>query len=113
MELRRITCPGGRLVLTVHDKHTLKLIFDPAWASAHPDADSPGYVTDGLREMLSTPENREILEQDFVVATIGRGLVSQVFHDAEYLCQHWGRYLKVHSITPEAHGYQTAVLLEK
>jgi SAM-dependent methyltransferase len=113
MELRRIACPGGRIVLTVHDKHSLKLVFDPEWASAHPDANLPGHVSDGFRLMLSTPESREILEQDFVVATIGLGPVSQVFYDAVYLCRHWGRYLKVHSITPEAHGYQTAVLLEK
>ena len=113
MELRRIARPGGRLVLTVHDKHTLKLVFDPEWAGAHPDANSPGYVDDYTRAMLSSPESREILEQDFAVATIARGRGSQVFHDAAYLCQHWGSYLKVHSITPEAHGYQTAVLLEK
>jgi len=113
MELRRIVRPGGRLVLTVHDKHTYKLVFDPEWARAHPDANSPGYVEDGFRALLSAPENREILEQDFLVATIGRGASSQVWHDVEYLSQHWGRYLKVLSITPEAHGYQTAVLLEK
>jgi SAM-dependent methyltransferase len=104
MELRRIARPGGRLVRTVDDKHTLELVFDPEWASAHPDANPPGYVQDYTRAILSSPESREILEQDFAVATIGRGPVSQVFHDASYLCQHWGSYLKVHSITPEPMG---------
>jgi hypothetical protein len=45
--------------------------------------------------------------------TIFRGAASQVFYDTHYLRQHWGGVLHVLSVTPEAYGYQTAVVLEK
>lgn len=113
MELRRITRPGGRMILTIHDKHSLKLILDSEWARSHPDANSPGFVEHGFRDFLSTRKNMRLLGDDFAMATVGRSFHSQVFHDGEHIRRHWGRYLKVHSITPEAHGYQSAVLLEK
>jgi hypothetical protein len=42
---------------------------------------------------------------------IGRG--SQVIYDIGCLRRHWGRILNVLSVTPEAYGKQTAILLEK
>ena len=45
--------------------------------------------------------------------TISRGPMSQVYYDIDYLRQHWGRFLNVLSVTPEAYGYQTAIVLEK
>ena len=50
---------------------------------------------------------------DFDMFTIGRGPDSQVFYDIDYLNQHWGRILNVVSTTPEAYGYQTAIVLQK
>jgi hypothetical protein len=38
---------------------------------------------------------------------------SQVFYDIDFLRRHWERILDVVSVTPEAYGYQTAVLLKK
>jgi SAM-dependent methyltransferase len=113
LELKRILRAGGRLILTIHDKHTIDLIRDPSWAAAHASADASGHVDEDFRALLLQPEHRAILGEDFAMATIGRGLVSQVFHDVEYVRRHWARYLDVHSVTPEAHGYQTAVVLEK
>jgi hypothetical protein len=45
--------------------------------------------------------------------TMARGPESQVFYDIDYLHEHWGRILNVLSITPEAYGYQTAIVLGK
>jgi hypothetical protein len=45
--------------------------------------------------------------------TMFRGAGSQVFYDIDFLRQHWGRFLKVLSVTPEAYSYQTALVMEK
>ena len=37
----------------------------------------------------------------------------QVFYDIDHLVKHWANYMKVVSVTPDAYGYQTAVVLEK
>jgi hypothetical protein len=50
---------------------------------------------------------------NFSMFTIGRGHKSQVFYDIDYLQHHWGCILNVLSVTPEAYGFQTAIVLEK
>jgi hypothetical protein len=45
--------------------------------------------------------------------TLGRATEAQVFYDIESLCEQLHSLFKVCSITEEAYGYQTAVLLEK
>lgn len=106
LELKRIVRPGGRLYLTVHDKHTIDIIY----RTKHP-----------LYPVVKAfEEESRFTAIDFAMFSIGRtpgagdqkGQV-QVFYDIDYLCKHWGNYLKVVSVTPEAYGYQTAVVLEK
>jgi len=68
----------------------------------------------GFRDLLLAYERAEkFMSLDFDMFTIGRGPDSQVFYDIDYLDQHWGRSLNVVSITPEAYGYQTAIVLKK
>jgi len=50
---------------------------------------------------------------NFKMFTMARGPESQVFYDIDYLREHWGRILNVLSITPEAYGCQTAIVLGK
>jgi ubiquinone/menaquinone biosynthesis C-methylase UbiE len=110
LELKRIVKPDGRIYITVHDKYTLDLIIN------HPDKRySDGLpVLDWFRnEILSYDRKEKFLSSDFDMFTMFRGPASQVFYDVDYLCQHWGRILCVLSITPEAYGYQTAILLTK
>jgi hypothetical protein len=38
---------------------------------------------------------------------------AMVFFHRDYLREHWGRELMLISITPEAYGFQSAVLLSK
>ena len=110
LELKRIVKPGGRLYITVHDKHTLDLIVN------HPEkVYSDGLPVDsGFRNLLLSYDRAEkFMSRDFYMFSIGRALDSQVFYDIDYLYQHWGRSLNVVSITPEAYGYQTAIVLKK
>jgi hypothetical protein len=38
---------------------------------------------------------------------------SLILQTPDFLRQHWGRFLKVLSVTPEAYSYQTALVMEK
>jgi SAM-dependent methyltransferase len=107
LELRRVLRKGGRLFATVHDNHTIDLIRNCP----------PG------EWLYNTPLRHQVLEIEasFGITRSGFGMVSitlepgnhQVFHDREFLRGRWGRFLSVLSIHPEAHAYQTAVLLCK
>ena len=108
LELKRIVRPGGILYLTVHDRHTIDLISDQP--------------TDLTLQLNRAEEGMRFRDSDFAWFTLNRapgggieGDVgpAQVFYDIDYLAQHWGNYLEVVSITPEAYGYQTAMMLRK
>lgn len=106
LELRRITSPGGRLYLTVHDSRTVELLT--AAGSPYPLAAELAEAGLPFREGFSVfTLNR----------TPGGGIEdsrpAQVFYDTEYLRRHWGQFLRVESVNPEAYGYQTAVVLAK
>jgi SAM-dependent methyltransferase len=110
LELKRIGRPKGRLYITVHDRHSADLIMN------HPNrVYSDGYPADPeFRDILMLYDRKEkFMSKDFTMFTTSRGPNAQVFYDINYLRQHWGRYMNVLSVTPEAWGYQTAVVLEK
>ena len=102
LEFRRLLKPGGVLYATVHDKHTLELL-------------KTRHSTTALtRSMLKADEETGCLQANFaklVVARSPKG--AQVFYDMEHLRRHWGRLLEFVSVTEEAYGYQTAVVLRK
>lgn len=106
LELKRVLCPGGRIYITVHDKHCLEIIL------AEPQKNI------GLYETLISHSQESELKSDFGIFTISkmnyqRGFDSQVFYDIDFLCENWGRVLNVLSVTPEAYAYQSAILLGK
>ncbi len=110
LELKRIVRRGGRLYITIHDRHTIDLILN------HPERIySDGLpVDDGLRNLLlSYDQTENVTAVDFYMLTIGRALESQVFYDIDHLRRHWGQLFNVLSVAPEAYGYQTAIVLEK
>jgi ubiquinone/menaquinone biosynthesis C-methylase UbiE len=109
LELKRIVRPGGRLYITVHDKHTIDL----ALAINHPE---PPPFKDLL---LSYYKKENIGDLDFDMFTINRGRLTvqepmaQVFHNIDYLRHHWGRIMNMLSVTEEAYYSQTAIVFEK
>jgi len=109
LELRRILRRGGVLYLTVHDKHTIDLIFKK----------NRGFQFEHLRDAEKSLAFRN---SEFDMFTINRvpgggieheGRQAQVFYDIGYLRRHWGNYLKVLSTTEEAYVHQTAIVLRK
>lgn len=105
LELRRVVRPGGRLYLTVHDRHSIDLLQQ---------LDSPLAA-----QVRAFEEESHFSQTDYAFFTVNRtpggggAGESQVFYDIDFLRRHWGNYMKVLSVTPEAYGYQTAVILER
>ena len=99
LELRRITRPGGRLYLTIHDEHTVALMQgreSRSWLAQ---------VMQGDRTMLRVTEGA-------AMAVWGRGPVSQVFYDSRWWTQNLATMFDVLARLPEDYGYQTAYVLE-
>ncbi len=113
LELRRITRPGGMIYITIHDRHTIELLFDRQYVRNAPDGFRSSW--EAFAEKLRAADNElKFSTTPYAMFTLERSPHgAQVFYDEEYLRRHWGRMLKFRSITPEAYGFQSAVLLEK
>jgi ubiquinone/menaquinone biosynthesis C-methylase UbiE len=107
LELKRVTRPGGRLYITVHDQHTIDLIVN------HPSLSPLKYY------LLPYYKKENIGDIDFDMFTINRGRLTvqepmaQVFYNIDYLRRHWGRMMNILSVTKEAYWEQTAIVFGK
>jgi ubiquinone/menaquinone biosynthesis C-methylase UbiE len=110
LELKRVTAPGGRIFITVHDGHTADLVMNH-----HEKCRNYAHRIDLFRMLLKSYDKKaNFTNSDYGMFSIyPGGPQSQVFYDIDFLHQHWASILDVLSITPEAHGYQTAILLKK
>jgi ubiquinone/menaquinone biosynthesis C-methylase UbiE len=97
LELRRLLKPGGRLYITIHDNHTVRILSEQ-------DLD--------LSKTLFCRKDF-FVNDDYSMFTIGRFMRSQVFYDTDYLIDSWKSFFDVVSVTPEAYGFQTGVLFRK
>jgi len=102
LELRRLLRPGGMLFLTVHDEHTRQLILKRNGDSS-------------IAQLIRTNfQDHRLSETDLGMYVIYRTAgMTQVFHDISYIRHHWGQYMEILSVTEEAYGPQTAVLMRK
>ncbi|MDB5561380.1 MAG: Methyltransferase type 11 [Hyphomicrobiales bacterium] len=113
LELRRILSPEGRLYVTIHDRHTIKMLDDGYFY------DKTGYFTDKnnkevhLTTTLNSDATYRSEKDTFGMLVIGRDYGSQVFYDVEYFRKMVVPMYEILSITEEAYGYQTAILLKK
>jgi SAM-dependent methyltransferase len=99
LELSRILTPDGRLYVTIHDEHTVRLMEDGDAAN-----------------WLSPLKSRKVFQQSkdsFDMISIGRDDASQVFYDREYFSRMARSAFEVLSVTPEAYFYQTAFVLKR
>jgi SAM-dependent methyltransferase len=102
LELRRVLQPGGRLYITVHDDHTVEIL-----KSDYPDCFLTRLVVDFDREA-------HVIGTRYRMFALSRSPHdAMVFYHRAYLMEYWGREMTLLSITPEAYGYQSAVLLSK
>lgn len=102
LELSRLLSPSGRLYVTICDSNTVNLLDTSA---------KDNYVM--ARKIMSSYDLYNNFKQDFGMLVVGRDTASQVFYDVDYLRKIIPPTLKVLSITQEAYGYQSAVVLER
>ena len=101
LELRRILRPDGFLYITVQDETTIDLFARDEWQSE--------WLAWYLRgQRVYHTFTRAV----FAKFTIGRALRAQVFYDRAYLCAKLARWFTICSVTTEAYGPQTAILLQ-
>lgn len=102
LELRRILSDNGRIYITLHDKHTIELIKDhPIWKDSQ------------IAKLVSEFPKIANGDDKFGLFVTLRGPASQVFYDINYFSDSVSNIYDVVSVTPEAYGYQTAVVLKR
>jgi len=99
-ELARIIRPGGCLYFTIHDDHSVKLL-----ETSHRNI--------ALAERMRSDPVYDAHCSDFSLLAVGRKDLTQVFHHPEYLKSLLPPMLKWESLTQEAYGFQSAILVRK
>lgn len=100
LELGRILRPSGTLYITIHDEHTVSL-FDGEYRNTP--------LAKSAREQPIYTSNKN----DFDMIVLWRGPGSHVFYGSKYFRSIVPPIFRWISLTPEAYGYQSAVILEK
>jgi ubiquinone/menaquinone biosynthesis C-methylase UbiE len=101
LELRRIVRPGGFAYITIHDEHSIEMLFE-----RYPDRG----ITKTLQRFDAETGAVTNLDSFFSIGIEPR---AQVFYRSDYLVQRWSPFVDVVSVTPRAMDYQTAYLLRK
>ncbi len=109
LELRRVLKKGGRLYVTVHDRNTIDRLFET----------NPTFFLS--EELGKVDKETNILSTEFDMFAFAmfsnddkrnpKG--AMVFYDIDYLKKKFQEIFTIKSITLEAYGLQTALLLEK
>jgi SAM-dependent methyltransferase len=107
MELRRVLRPGGKLLNTISDDHTVSILMDPQRC--------PDYWKEFRESIVKVVEKEPSLDfSNYGMIAINRNPEDcHVFYHWDYIKRHWGRYFKILSRTEDAYGPQSAILLEK
>lgn len=100
LELARITAPGARLYITIHDEWTLKTLQTEKqkhW----------------LAKTLFASSIWKKHGDDFQMMVLGRGDGCQVFYKLDYFTSILPPFFEMISHFPKAYGYQSAVVLKR
>jgi SAM-dependent methyltransferase len=117
LELQRILSPGGRLYFTINDRHAVS-IFEGAGTPEN----RARYIErtggdqrwqDWINLLHRTAEYARFRSGDAQMITMGRPGICHVIWDVDYLISRLWPGWKWHSVTPEAYGHQTSVLLQR
>ena len=103
LELRRIVRHGGYLYITVHDTASIELL-----RTRYKDR-VPHFA-----EMIERLDREAgLMSRTYASFAYGVEPAVQMFYDTVYLTQKWSRLATLRSVTPEAYGFQTALLWQK
>lgn len=102
LELRRVLKPGGRLYLTIHDRHSIDAML----------AFREGERLRPLTELLIP--FKEVLYASWGTLIIKAGALStHVFYDIDDIRRRWGRLFRIAAERQDAQLFLTALVLSK
>jgi SAM-dependent methyltransferase len=114
LEVHRILRPGGRLYFTINDRAAVK-VFEggglPENRARYVERVRPDTWSDWLKLLKSHSGYQRFARGDAQMVTMGRSTQAHVMWDVDYLLKRWGPGWSICSVTPEAYGHQTGVLL--
>ena len=103
-ELRRITQPGGVLLLTVHSL--------PQWNQAISDMENGGEPVDHLRATLEQ-DGILFISDDHFIGSTHPDFYHTTFHAPWYIFEHWTRWFDVAAYVPLGSDSQDLVVLRR
>jgi SAM-dependent methyltransferase len=117
LEIHRILRPGGRLCFSINDRHALRVFA----GEADPDRYPSYYERTGGKENWDAfvasievqPDFQRFRRGDAYMFTLGRSMSAHVMWDSDALCRRLEYGYRKCSVTPEAYGHQTLVVLER
>jgi SAM-dependent methyltransferase len=102
LELRRVLAPGGKLYLTIQDRHSIEVML----------AYREGERLRALTELLAP--YKEVLHDSWgTLAIKGSTMNTLVFHDLDDIRRRWGRLFKIEAERQNAQLFLTAIVLSK
>lgn len=103
-ELRRIIRPGGRLLATIHNDCTWKLLPSLKFRIATEVLPgSPAYIA-YCKERSSRPDRAAFVYREELV---------NVFYSNDYIAKYWSDYFEIEQIVDQAHNYQAMVVMRR
>jgi ubiquinone/menaquinone biosynthesis C-methylase UbiE len=105
LEIKRILRKGGYAYITIHDQHTLDVMFNKY--KDHP------LFQEFNADVRQFYDSHVTGADGYAYFTMHSDPISQVFYNRNFLLKKWSRFANVISINPEAHDHQTAILLQK
>jgi hypothetical protein len=87
------------------------MLLEPSHVNQSTRSDNAGQRK--LSKIMNQNEFYRTWKDSFGMLSIGRGPKSQVFYELEYFKTKEASMLEVISVTEEAYGYQTAVLMKR
>jgi SAM-dependent methyltransferase len=102
LELRRVLVPGGKLYLTVHDRHSIDVML------AYREGERLRVLTE-----LLTPFKEVLHDSWGTLAIKETTLGTLVFHDLDDIRHRWGRLFRIDAERQDAQLFLTALVLSK
>lgn len=116
LEVRRILQPEGRFYFTINDRSAVAFFQgggNPADRARYVERIRPDAWQHWLDRLKNHTGYQRFAKGEAQMVTMGRSTSAHVLWDADYLIKRLGPGWRVCSITPEAYGHQTGVLLAK
>jgi SAM-dependent methyltransferase len=116
LEVHRVLRPGGRLYFSLNDRSAVKVFEGGGIAenrARYVERVRPENWSYWLKWIEGFPEYQRFARGDTQMVTMERSTQAQVLWDVDYLLKRWGPGWRICSVTPEAYGHQTGVLLAR